>query len=105
VPGLGNIRPLLTGGMLLVVLLVLPGGLGQLVNNVRDRLLRRVAERRGILVPSLVADKRVAGADRASDEVGILQGALSDEPTPAATQSGSNGTTDDDAELETAGAL
>jgi hypothetical protein len=105
VPGLGNIRPLLTGGMLLVVLLVLPGGLGQLVNNVRDRLLRRVAERRGILVPSLVADKRVAGADRASDEVGILQGALSDEPTPTAIPSGSTGTTDDDAELETAGAL
>src|SRR3546814_20772190 len=58
VPLLGNIRPLLTGGMLLLVLLVLPGGLGQVVYNTRDRYLRWVAERRGILVPSLVADKR-----------------------------------------------
>jgi branched-chain amino acid transport system permease protein len=57
VPVLGNIRPLLTGGMLLIVLLVLPGGLGQLVFSIRDRYLRWVAERRGILVPSLVADK------------------------------------------------
>ncbi|MGQ0431274.1 MAG: ABC transporter permease [Microthrixaceae bacterium] len=85
VPGLGNIRPLLTGGMLLFVLLALPGGLGQLVFDVRDRLLRRVAQRRGILVPSLVADKRDAGQDHAADEVGLLQGALagSDE-TPTA---------------------
>lgn len=89
VPLLGNIRPLLTGGMLLVVLLVLPGGLGQLLFNVRDRLLRRVAERRQILVPSLVADKREDGP---GDEVGLLQGALSDHPAdapsaePAATE-------------------
>src|SRR5690606_14206431 len=80
VPLLGNIRPLLTGGMLLVVLLVLPGGLGQLLFNVRDRLLRRVAERRQILVPSLVADKREDGP---GDEVGLLQGALSDHPADA----------------------
>jgi branched-chain amino acid transport system permease protein len=80
VPGLGNIRPLLTGGMLLIVLLVLPGGLGQLVYNVRDKALRRVAERRGILVPSLVADKRDGGQDHAANEVGLLQGALTDEP-------------------------
>jgi len=86
VPVLGNIRPLLTGGMLLFVLLALPGGLGQLVYNLRDRFLRRVAERRGILVPSLVADKRTRGeADHAADEVGLLQGALSDEPAPPPT--------------------
>jgi branched-chain amino acid transport system permease protein len=75
VPVLGNIRPLLTGGMLLIVLLVLPGGLGQLVFSVRDRYLRWVAERRGILVPSLVADKRDTSKG-AEDEVGLLQGAL-----------------------------
>ncbi len=75
VPGLGNIRPLLTGGMLLFVLLVLPGGLGQLVFSVRDRYLRWVAERRGILVPSLVADKRDTSKS-AENEVGLLQGAL-----------------------------
>jgi len=80
VPLLGNIRPLLTGGMLLVVLLALPGGLGQLLFDLRDRLLRRVAERRQILVPSLVADKREGGP---ADEVGLLQGALADEPAGA----------------------
>jgi branched-chain amino acid transport system permease protein len=74
VPGIGNIRPLLTGGMLLIVLLVLPGGLGQLVFNIRDRFLRRVAERRGILVPSLVADKRDGGGPR--DDEGLLTAAL-----------------------------
>lgn len=80
VPLLGNIRPLLTGGMLLFVLLAVPGGLGQLLHNGRDRLLRRVADRRGILVPSLVADRRDDdSADHADDEVGLLQGALVDD--------------------------
>jgi branched-chain amino acid transport system permease protein len=101
VPGLGNIRPLLTGGMLLIVLLVLPGGLGQLVYNLRDRVLRRVAERRGILVPSLVADKREGGQDHAANEVGLLQGALSDDPVPAVEATLDE---DDDHELETVGA-
>jgi branched-chain amino acid transport system permease protein len=103
VPVLGNIRPLITGGMLLVVLLVLPGGLGQLVYNLRDRLLRRVAERRGILVPSLVADKRDGSRDHAANEVGLLQGALSDDP-PAVDITAAPGDDADDAELETAGA-
>jgi len=80
VPVLGNIRPLLTGGMLLIVLLVLPGGLGQLVYSVRDRFLRRVAERRGILVPSLVADKRDGGGQR--EDEGLLTAALGGEVAP-----------------------
>jgi branched-chain amino acid transport system permease protein len=110
VPVLGNIRPLLTGGMLLIVLLVLPGGLGQLIYNLRDRLLRRVAERRGILVPSLVADKRSDGADHAANEVGLLQGALSadeGEGTTAVRTVSTHGPSTpevDDDELETAGA-
>jgi branched-chain amino acid transport system permease protein len=79
VPLLGNIRPLLTGGMLLIVLLVLPGGFGQLVYSVRDRYLIWVAERRGILVPSLVADKRDTSKG-AENEVGLLQGALGGAP-------------------------
>ncbi|MDP1820151.1 MAG: ABC transporter permease [Acidimicrobiales bacterium] len=82
ITALGDIRPLLTGGVLLIVLLVLPGGIGQLIYNLRDRILIRVAERRGILVPSLVADKREAGAKHAENEVGLLQGALSDAPSP-----------------------
>jgi hypothetical protein len=61
--------------MLLFVLLVLPGGFGQLVYRVRDRYLIWVAGRRGILVPSLVADKRDTSKG-AENEVGLLQGAL-----------------------------
>ena len=41
------------------VLLLLPGGLAELVYRVRDNLLRAYAARRGIHVPSLVADSRV----------------------------------------------
>lgn len=84
VPVLGNIRPLLTGGMLLIVLLVLPGGLGQLTFNIRDRYLRRVAERRGILVPSLVADKRDAGGQR--EDEGLLTAALGGAEAPEETE-------------------
>ena len=42
-----------------MVLLIVPGGLGQVIYGIRDRLLRWVARRRGIVVPSLVADRRV----------------------------------------------
>jgi branched-chain amino acid transport system permease protein len=50
---------LATGLGMLVLLLVFPGGLGEIVFRVRDRLLRRFAEKEKIVVPSLVADKRV----------------------------------------------
>ena len=60
---------------------VVPGGLGQIAVSLRDRLLRMVANRRGILVPSLVADKRVEeGEDKPSDEVDLLRGALAGAP-------------------------
>jgi hypothetical protein len=39
--------------------MVLPGGLGALLYDTRDWLLRQVANRRRIVVPSLVADVRV----------------------------------------------
>jgi ABC-type branched-subunit amino acid transport system ATPase component/ABC-type branched-subunit amino acid transport system permease subunit len=48
------VRVLLAGGGLLFVLL--PGGFGAALADTRDRLLRLVAARRGIRVPSLVAD-------------------------------------------------
>jgi branched-chain amino acid transport system permease protein len=48
-----------TGFGTLLLLLFFPGGLGQIVYQLRDAYLRRVANRRGLLVPSLVADKRV----------------------------------------------
>jgi branched-chain amino acid transport system permease protein len=53
---------LATGFGLLLLLLIFPGGLGQLLYKVRDGYLRWVAQRRGLLVPSLVADKRVEEA-------------------------------------------
>ena len=74
ITALGDLRLLLTGTGLLVVLYALPGGLGQLFVSVRDRYLRWVANRRGIIVPSLVADKR--GQE---NSVGLLQTALTDE--------------------------
>jgi branched-chain amino acid transport system permease protein len=51
-------RFLATGFGLLVVLLILPGGLGAGFAEARDAGLRWVAKRRRILVPSLVADRR-----------------------------------------------
>lgn len=87
VTALGDLRLLLTGTGLLVVLYALPGGLSQLLLNQRDRYLRWVAERRGILVPSLVADRRVEGtADRAADEVDLLATALTDEQPSEETE-------------------
>ncbi len=53
---------LATGVGLLALLLVFPGGLGEIVFNVRDRWLRRVAAKHDILVPSLVADRRTEEA-------------------------------------------
>jgi branched-chain amino acid transport system permease protein len=50
---------LATGAGLLILLMFLPGGLGELVFKGRDVLLRLAANRRGLLVPSLVADRLV----------------------------------------------
>ncbi len=47
---------LATGAGLLLVLMVLPGGLGAALFDIRDALLRRIARRRKLHVPSLVAD-------------------------------------------------
>ncbi|HUP84826.1 MAG TPA: ABC transporter permease [Acidimicrobiales bacterium] len=43
---------------LLFVLLIIPGGFSQLFYDVRDRILRRIADRHHLIVPSLVADMR-----------------------------------------------
>lgn len=100
ITALGDIRPLISGAGLLVVLLVFPGGFAQLAASVRDRYLRRVAERRGILVPSLVADKRADDeADDDQDE-GLLRGALggidADAAPPDRTGEPAGDTADDD---------
>jgi branched-chain amino acid transport system permease protein len=54
---------LASGLGVLVLLLVLPGGLGSLLYGARDAVLRRLARRRGIVVASLVADLRVERDD------------------------------------------
>jgi hypothetical protein len=48
-----------TGAGMLLVLLLLPGGLGAALGDTRDAALRWYARRRGIRVPSLLADTRV----------------------------------------------
>jgi branched-chain amino acid transport system permease protein len=51
---------LATGAGIVLLLMFLPGGLGELVNRARDGLLRHIAVRHGIEVPSLVADRKIA---------------------------------------------
>ena len=57
---------------LLIILLVLPGGFGGAAYDLRDGFLRWVAKRRGIVVASLLADRRVedpVAAERADEEL------------------------------------
>jgi len=49
-------RLAVSGAGVLVVLLLLPGGLGAACFRVRDLALRSLARRRGVVVPSLLAD-------------------------------------------------
>ena len=82
-PGSGQL--LVSGMGMLVLLLFLPGGLAQLVDRGRMAVLRAVAERRGLRVPSLFRDDRdptddagpdapVPGASE-SDQVSVVGGA------------------------------
>ena len=50
---------LASGAGLLLILLIFPAGLGAVLAELRDMALRRVAKRRDLIVPSLVADMRV----------------------------------------------
>jgi branched-chain amino acid transport system permease protein len=55
----------------LLVLMIIPGGIGDLVYRGRDAALRWVARRRDLIVPSLVADIRRPDVDHAaSDDAG-----------------------------------
>jgi branched-chain amino acid transport system permease protein len=79
----GPVRLLVTGSGLLFILLFLRGGLAQALVTLRNAGLRRIADRRGIVVPSLVADVRTEEVapeeDHPEDEVNLLETALSDE--------------------------
>jgi branched-chain amino acid transport system permease protein len=50
---------LASGVGVLLVLLLLPGGLGSAIADLRDGLLRFIARRRKMIVPSILADRRV----------------------------------------------
>lgn len=54
---------LLTGPLLLLNLYQYPGGTAEVLFERRDRFLRWVARRHGILVPALIADRRVEDED------------------------------------------
>jgi branched-chain amino acid transport system permease protein len=66
-----------TGFGLLFVLMIFPGGLGGIIYDLRDSLLRRFAVRKNIYVPSLLADSRIT-EDRPPDEVAVLEHAMED---------------------------
>ena len=57
---------------LVIVLMFLPDGVGSLIYRARDRLMRELADRRGIIVPSLFADKLVT-TDEDPDDTAELQ--------------------------------
>jgi branched-chain amino acid transport system permease protein len=79
-----------TGLGLLVLLMFFPGGLGELMYRGRDYLLRAVANRRGIVVPSLVADS--AAGRQPEDAVALFRqglGATVELPAPVNGRSGS----------------
>lgn len=58
-----NLSLLVTGPGILMVLLFLPGGFAEAFYRARDSYLRWVANRRGIEVPSLIADRLVHEPD------------------------------------------
>jgi hypothetical protein len=63
----GGLQLIVTGSGVLLLLLVFPGGLGQLAVRLRQRVLRAVAARRGLVVPSLVADRRIDAVEPDTD--------------------------------------
>jgi branched-chain amino acid transport system permease protein len=62
---------LASGFGILVLLLFLPEGLGGLAYGLRDRYLRRVARRHQLVVPSLLADRRVEELEELKAEKAI----------------------------------
>lgn len=84
-------QALATSAGVLLVLMVLPGGLASLWGTVRDLYLRKVAERRGIVVPSLVADVAPADADLASSAVASAERRTADLAAARAAAGGQDG--------------
>ena len=68
-----NTQILASGAGVLVILYVAPGGVAQWFYGARDGLLRWIADRRGIIVPSLLADSRDDSATDDLDTAQVLQ--------------------------------
>ena len=85
---------LASGFGVLLVLMLLPSGLGGLLFDVRDQALRWIANRRDILVPSLLADRAETSDANAGDEATPLPSegdevVAEPEPVPEPVQSAS----------------
>ena len=94
--GIRPALPFLGGGLgLIVILMFVPGGFGSLVYKARDRLLREVAARRGIVVPSLVADVREEGAPAPAEDDQVVRHATA--IVEGATMVGAGTRTDEEA--------
>jgi branched-chain amino acid transport system permease protein len=83
---LPNYSLLATGAGMLLVLMFFPGGLSELGFTLRDAFLRNVAQRRRVVVPSLVADVRQVTEDPRELEAQVVQeaGELASEDLAAA---------------------
>ncbi len=87
------------------VLLLLPSGLGGLLADMRDGALRRVARRRGIVVPSLLADVRVVADEDTSLEDAVAAAKAEDDARrgrPAGRRCPGNGSATEPAASPTA---
>ena len=73
--GNAKLSVLASGVGVSIVLLVFPGGLAQAAQQARDGLLRWLAARHGIHVPSLVADSRIDAEHDESADQAVLRAA------------------------------
>ncbi len=80
---------LASGAGILAILMFLPGGLGAGMYRLRDEILRWIANRRGIVVPSLLADIR---QDKVEEDQGVpldeVLASVRDHSTESVTSNG-----------------
>jgi branched-chain amino acid transport system permease protein len=88
----GGYAQIASGGGLMLLLLVLPGGLGELMYRIRDYFLRWVARRHSLVVPSLVADVRLE-TEEAPIALGAALGGLTQRKFGAGRRPVANGRT------------
>jgi branched-chain amino acid transport system permease protein len=72
VTALGQFHLVVDSVVALWVLSIFPGGIGQVIYSARDWLLKLVARRRGIIVPSLVADIRQSAGAASEDLLAVM---------------------------------